>query len=107
MDLFSDIVDMLWESSQNRRINEVRREVNELRETARSSAASDPTRAGLDELRATCGELRLCVAVLLRALDTKGILSRDELVRLADELDKEDGRVDRSYSGEVLPRTNS
>jgi len=106
MDLFSDIADMLWESSQNRRLNEVRREVSELRETARSSAASDPARAGLDELRATCGELRLCVAVLLRALDTKGILSRDELLRLADELDKEDGRMDRSYSGEILPRRN-
>ena len=49
MDLISDIADMLWESSQNHRINEVRREVNELRETARSSAASDPGRAGLDE----------------------------------------------------------
>src|SRR5215212_5028670 len=98
MDLISDIADMLWETSQNRRINEVRREVNELRETARSSAASDPARAGLDELRATCGELRLCVAVLVRALDAKGILTRDELLRLADELDKEDGRLDRSYA---------
>jgi hypothetical protein len=107
MDILDNIVDLIWMSSQNRKVNDLRQEVDRLRQSAASSAATDPARAQLDQLRATCGELRLCVAVLFRALEAKGILGREELAGLVDRVDAEDGKLDRTYSGDVLPAAHS
>ncbi|MFO0841501.1 MAG: hypothetical protein U0797_03740 [Gemmataceae bacterium] len=96
-----DLIDLFWNWSQSNRIAELRSEVNRLRDTARA-AGPDPRLAELSELRAQNGELRLYVAVLLRILVAKGLVTREELEKLADQIDAEDGRRDNAYTGAKL-----
>ncbi|HEY1375772.1 MAG TPA: hypothetical protein VGF55_03225 [Gemmataceae bacterium] len=103
MDIIDDIFDLMWMSSQNRKVADLRREVDRLKESARSAAGADPGRAEPEQLRAAVGELRLCVAVLFRVLVTKGVIGRDDLAKLVEQVDDEDGRRDKSHAGPVLP----
>lgn len=101
-DLISGIFDLFWESSQQSRISDLNREVVRLKENARTPLKSDPVRAELAELRAANGELRLYVAALLRVLQTKGIVARDDLTAIIEEIDDLDGQRDRSHDGDLL-----
>ncbi len=103
LDLINDIIDLSWNVSQSNKITELNREVDRLKQSARSSSGTDPIRAQLEELRAANGELRLYIAVLFRALNLKGILGRDDLAKLVEQIDEEDGRRDRAHVGDVLP----
>jgi hypothetical protein len=102
-DVIGDIIDLAWNVSQSNRIAELNKEVDQLKQSARAAAATDPLQAQLDELRAANGELRLYIAVLFRVLKLKGVIGRDDLVKLVEEVDAEDGRRDKAHAGDVLP----
>jgi hypothetical protein len=103
MGLINDIADTIWNCSQDGKLRELHQEVDRLKQSARTSATSNPHRAQLDELRAANGELRLYIATLFRVLVQKGVISRDDLSALVDQIDEEDGLRDRSFDGNVLP----
>ena len=102
-DVIGDIFDLVWSTSQSNSISALNQEVARLKQAARASSASDAIQAQLDELRATNGELRLYVAVLFRVLKLKGIIEREELAKLIEQIDDEDGRRDKAYAGDILP----
>jgi hypothetical protein len=103
LDLIDGIIDLAWNVSQSNKIADLDREVDRLKQSARSSTGTDPIRAQLDELRAANGELRLYIAVLFRVLKLKEIIGRDDLAKLVEQIDDEDGRRDKAYVGDVLP----
>ncbi len=103
LDVINGIADLMWNSSQSNKIADLNREVDRLKQSARSSAVTDPTQAQFEALRAANGELRLYVATLFRVLEHKGIIGRDDLVKILQQIDEEDGRRDQSYGGDVLP----
>jgi hypothetical protein len=96
-----DLFELIWDASQSNRIAELRSEVGKLKRQQPRDA--DPLRQELHELRRANGELKLYVATLFRILEMKGIIAREELARLVDQIDEEDGRRDNSYSGDALP----
>jgi len=102
-DAIGGIADLFWTVSTNNKISDLNREVDRLKQTACSSANSDPLQNQIDELRAANGELRLYVSTLLRVLQDKGIVTRDDLLKLVEQLDAEDGCRDQSYEGDLLP----
>jgi hypothetical protein len=55
------------------------------------------------DLQEENGKLKLYIAVIFRLLVAKGIVDRDELYELVEQIDQEDGRSDDSHSGKVLP----
>jgi hypothetical protein len=97
-----DLIDMFWNWSQSSRIADLRSEVDRLKNSP-APASGDPLRAELSALRLANSELRLYVATLVRVLLLKGVIGRDELVKLLEQIDKEDGRSDKAYEGEILP----
>jgi hypothetical protein len=103
LDVLNDILDLAWNVSQSNKIAELNREVARLKQSAGSPTEADPVRAQLNELRAANGELRLYIAVLFRVLSLKGIIGRDDLTRLVEQIDAEDGRRDKAHAGDVLP----
>ena len=56
---------------------------------------------GIDALRADNDELRLYVAVLVRMLVAKNVVTREELEALVAAVDGEDGVADGRHSGPV------
>src|SRR4051794_25594398 len=96
-----ELFELFWDANQTNRIAELRSDVDKLKR--QQSRDPDPLRQGIHELRQANGELKLYVATLFRILEMKGIIAREELVRLIDQVDEEDGRKDKSYDGEVLP----
>ena len=101
--LIEGIVDLVWNVSQSNKIAALNAEVNRLQQSARSTSNLAPENAQLNELRAATSELRLYIAVLFRVLKAKGIIDRDELVRLLEQTDQEDGSRDQAFGGDVLP----
>jgi hypothetical protein len=101
LDLIGSVGDLIWNISQDSKISSLNEEVNRLKESARSSP--DPIQAQLKELQAANGELRLYVATLFRLLLSKGVVARDEAVKLLGEVDEEDGKPDHSHEGKILP----
>jgi hypothetical protein len=97
-----DLIDLFWNWSQSNRIADLRSEVDRLKNSP-VAASGDPLRAELSALRLANSELRLYVATLVRVLLLKGVIGRDELVKLVEQIDKEDGRSDKAYVGEILP----
>jgi hypothetical protein len=97
-----DLIDLFWNWNQSNHIAELRSEVDRLKNPS-LVAERDPLRADVDALRLANGELRLYVATLFRALELKGIIGREELIKLVEQIDKEDGRQDKALGGDVLP----
>ena len=97
-----DLIDLIWNWSQSSRIASLRSEMDRLKK-AQQTTEVDPLRAELDELRLANGEMRLYVATLFRVLELKGIIGREELVKLVERIDEEDGLRDNSYDGDALP----
>ena len=86
IDLTDNIFDLVWNVSQDNKISELNQEVDRLKQSARASPEADPIQAQLNELQATNGELRLYVAVLFRVLKLKGIIDRDKLAKLIEQV---------------------
>lgn len=55
----------------------------------------------MGQLQAENDELRLYLAAIVRLLTSKGIVSREELQRVVDVIDAEDGKQDGRYRGSV------
>lgn len=102
-DVIGGIADLFWMSSQSSKICDLNREVERLKQSARSTAKKDPIQAQIEELKAANGELRLYVSTLLRVLQDKGVIARDDLLKLVEQIDAEDGRRDQSFHGDLLP----
>jgi hypothetical protein len=103
LDVIGDLFNLFFIASTRSELSQLNNEVKQLKETARESKETDPVRSELNELRAANAELRLYVATLFRALVVKGIISREDLTKLVEETDAEDGKRDNAHSGKVLP----
>lgn len=57
----------------------------------------------LDRLATENAELKLYLAAITRLLVDRGVISADELARVVDRVDREDGRADRRYDGPISP----
>jgi multidrug resistance efflux pump len=77
-----------------------RDEIASLREELRRNRAAS-SGADVAQLQAENDELRLYLAAIVRLLTSKGIVSRDELRRVVDAIDAQDGRRDGRYKGRV------
>jgi hypothetical protein len=97
-----DLIDLFWNWSQSNRIADLRSEVDRLKNSPRPTDA-DPLRAEIASLRLANSELKLYVATLFRILLLKGVIGRDELVKLVEQIDQEDGRSNKAFEGDILP----
>src|SRR5262245_20894656 len=98
-DLLDGILDLAWNTSQSNKISALNNEVSRLKQSADSSVQPDSVRTQIDALRAENGELRLYIAVLFRVMKLKGIIGREELVSLIEQIDQEDGKTDQARVG--------
>lgn len=99
----SDIIDIFWQCSQQNQIANLKNEVSRLKETAQASPKDNSTGSELNQLHAEIGELRLFVATILRVLQAKQIITREDLRKLVEQVDDEDGERNQSHAGELLP----
>ena len=85
-------------ADQEGEIRRLRNSMDSLRDAHRRTAAGQDEIAGL---RREIDELRLYLAVLVRAIVAKGVLSEAELRALVEMVDAEDGAADGSFQGPV------
>jgi hypothetical protein len=93
---------LLGNLGQQLDIEDQRSEIESLREELRRSRVSSP--AASDEvarLRAENDELRLYLAAVIRILTSKGIVSREEVKRVVEMVDIEDGARDGRHRGDL------
>lgn len=88
---------LLGNWGQQMDIEEQRSEIERLRRTVQSVRRD----RGDADLRQDIAELRLYVAVLVRMLVAKNVVTREELEALVAAVDGEDGRIDGRHSGPV------
>lgn len=87
------LINWIFDFYQHSRINDAHRENEDLRTHLRELRQQN---GGVDQerlLRAV-GELALAVKTLQRAVVEKGIVGEAELRRIAQDVDRADGRVD-------------
>lgn len=83
----------LGDLGQQLDLSDQRAEIERLREELRRSHVSSPDATGpMSRLQAENDELRLYLAAIVRLLISKGIVSREEISRVVDIVDAEDGR---------------
>ncbi len=75
-------------------------EIESLRDELRRNRAHSPA-ADVAQLQAENDELRLYLAAVVRLLTSKGIVSRDELQRMVDVIDAQDGQRDGRHKGAI------
>ncbi len=78
---------------QNQEIQNLRREL------VMSRASAGGGKEDFERLQAENDELRLYLAAVVQLLVSKGVISRDELRRVVDAVDAEDGEKDGRYNG--------
>ena len=95
---------LLGDIGQQMDLGDLEREVADLRDRLKAGrarhAAADRE---LERLAADHDELKLYVAAILRALVSKGVVSRAELGDLVRSVDAEDGHPDNAYRGDLAP----
>jgi hypothetical protein len=92
----------LGDLGQQLDLSDQKREIEQLREELRGRrTASGSGGADIEGLQAENDELRLYLAAVVRLLISKGIVSRDEMRKLVDALDAEDGKRDGRYKGRM------
>lgn len=84
-----------------------RRQVREMRRLRRDARGREDARERLDRLEDDVGYLSLVLAALIRRLDEKGSVRREELDSVLAELDGLDGLEDGRLSVEVLKQMGS
>jgi len=93
---------LLGNLGQQLDLSDQKREIDELRdELQRSRAASRGGGEDIAGLQAENDELRLYLAAIVRLLMSRGILSKEEITRVVDALDAEDGMRDGRYKGSL------
>jgi hypothetical protein len=80
-------------------IENQRAEVDRLREEIRRSHSGST--GSLEKLQAQNDELRLFLAVTIRILISKGVVTEDEMKRIVYAIDAEDGTLDGKYTGHL------
>lgn len=91
---------LLGDLGQQLDLADQRDEIENLRDELRRSRARSPGN-DMGQLQAENDELRLYLAAIVRLLTSKGIVSREELQRVVDVIDAEDGKQDGRYRGSV------
>lgn len=93
---------LLGDLGQQLDLADQKEEIEHLRtELRRSRASSQAGSADTERLRAENDELRLYLAAVVRLLISKGIVSQEEMRRVVDAIDAEDGMRDGRYKGPV------
>ena len=95
---------LLGDIGQQMDLGDLEQEIADLRDRLREGRArhAEADRE-LERLAADHDELKLYVAAILRALVSKGVVTRDELGDLVRSVDAEDGRPDNAYRGDLAP----
>lgn len=91
---------LLGDLGQQLDLADQRNEIQNLRDELRRSRAGSPT-GDPARLQAENDELRLYLAAIVRLLTSKGVVSTEELRKVVDIIDAEDGRRDGKYTGNV------
>jgi cell division septum initiation protein DivIVA len=92
----------LGDFGQQLDLSDQRDEIEELRTQLRLSRGStDDTGQAIAQLQAENDELRLYLAALVRLLESKGTITRDEVIRVVQSIDAEDGLADGKFEGTI------
>jgi hypothetical protein len=84
-------------------IEDTEHDINHLkREISRSFHKDVSQDRKIETLIAENSEMKLYLASIVRLLESKGTLSRDELQVMVDAVDAEDGSVDGTFTGDVV-----
>lgn len=94
--LLGDIGQQLDLSDQRKEIDEMRQELQQHRFTSRHDAGD------LESLQRENDELRLYLTAIVRLLISKGVISREEMRKVINAVDAEDGTQDGRFKGNVL-----
>ncbi len=93
---------LLGNLGQQLDISDQRNEIEDLKQQLRRSrVSSPPVGDDIARLQAENDELRLYLAALVRLLTAKGLVSREEIRRVVNTVDAEDGTPDGKYQGDV------
>jgi hypothetical protein len=90
---------LLGDLGQQLDLSDQKDQIESLRTELQRARATSGARADLGQLRAENDELRLYLAALIRLLTSKGLVSPDELKRIVETVDTDDGRRDGRFSG--------
>ena len=95
---------LLGDIGQQMDLGDLEQEVADLRNRLKAGRARHAeVDRELERLAADHDELKLYVAAILRALVSRGVVSRDELGDLVRSVDAEDGDPDNAYRGDIAP----
>jgi hypothetical protein len=92
---------LLGNLGQQLDIGDIQEEIARLRAEVESRGTADPGER-MRALEDQVAELRLYVSVLLRIVTSKGLVTQDQLRRLAEALDSADGTQDGRFTGKDL-----
>jgi polyhydroxyalkanoate synthesis regulator phasin len=93
---------LLGDIGQQLDLSDQRAEIDRLRNELRRSRTPSSGAAGeLERLQGENDELRLYLAALVRLLISKGIISQEEMKRVVDAVDAEDGVRDGKHKGSL------
>lgn len=93
---------LLGNIGQQLDIHDTGREIESLRREIRGKGFQETTqKATLERLVRENEELKLYLAAVVRLLIAKGVATREELARIVDAVDREDGSIDRRHRGKI------
>ena len=91
---------LLGDLGQQLDLADQKAEMERMRREMQVSRGSSPqTDARVARLEAENDELRLYLAAVLRLLKNKGVVTADEIKRMVEVLDAQDGAADGKYDG--------
>lgn len=85
-----------WDLQQD--IADLKRDIT----TAALRDSNQSQEVTIQKLVAENAELKLYLTALTRLFIKKGHISRDELLAVVNAVDKEDGRLDRQFTGKIV-----
>lgn len=93
---------LLGDLGQQLDLTDQKKEIDSLRQELRRSRASSHDATGdIERLQEENDELRLYLVAVVRLLISKGIVSGEEMRKLVDAIDAEDGMRDGRYKGKL------
>jgi polyhydroxyalkanoate synthesis regulator phasin len=93
---------LLGDLGQQLDLADQKEEIENLRnELQRSHASPRGVTGDIERLQAENDEMRLYLATVVRLLVSKGIVSQEEIRRVVDAIDAEDGTRDGRYKGSL------
>ncbi|MGA1867969.1 MAG: hypothetical protein ACMUJM_05405 [bacterium] len=92
------------DTDQNRDLTQQKADIQRLKSklaSQRSSCSSYETKKRILLLENENDELRLYITALTRLLIAKGMITKEEIEQLAQEIDAEDGNIDGGFKGSI------